>query len=165
MRTTFLSGLALVSLCAGAGCVPRGALYEAEFPAEAEPSAPATAVAVGEVNVVDDAPLEGSARVVAIPLSSRDRSRPDPVFFHLGAGYGVLGRIDVSPCRDRGLPTGYLRLRATFRPSGRVAHAAIETIAEPPQEALTCIGEQLEGATVPPFDGGDVTLSRVYFVD
>jgi hypothetical protein len=35
----------------------------------------------------------------------------------------------------------------------------------PPEEALDCIGEQLELAMVPVFDGGDVTLSRSFFVN
>jgi hypothetical protein len=53
----------------------------------------------------------------------------------------------------------------TFAPSGHVVSAAVETPLAPPQEALTCIGDQLEVAMVPAFDGADVTLSRTLFVD
>jgi len=45
------------------------------------------------------------------------------------------------------LPSGYIRLRATFRPSDRVTRAAVESATEPPEEALTCIGEQLEATS------------------
>jgi hypothetical protein len=93
------------------------------------------------------------------------RPLPDPVFFRLGAGYGALGRIDLSPCRDQGLEPGYLHLRVTFRSSGRVVRAAVERPAPPPSEALLCIGEQLQMAMVPGFDGGDVTLSKSVFVN
>jgi hypothetical protein len=169
MRTTCPALFCVSVAFLGEGCLPPGAAYEAAFPAETEATAPpATAVGVGEVDVDsddDDTPAATPLRVTAVPVGGRDRPRPDPVFFHIGAGYGALGRLDVLPCRDRGLPAGYLRIRATFRPTGHVAHAAVESPERPPEDALTCIGELLEATSVPPFDGGDVTLSRIYFVD
>jgi hypothetical protein len=89
----------------------------------------------------------------------------DPLFFALGAGYGALGRIDLGPCKDQGLQPGYLRLRVTFRGSGRVVRAAVESPVAPPAPALACIGGQLEAAMVPGFEGGDVTLSKTLFVN
>jgi hypothetical protein len=169
MRTTSRAFFcaSVVFLCAG--CYLPGAAYEAGYPGGTAPEKPAaTSVGVGEVDVDsddDDNAASTPLRVTAIPLGGRDRPRLDPVFFHLGAGYGALGRLDVGPCRDRGLPAGYLRLRATFRPSGRVAHAAVESVERPPEDALACIGEILQATAVPPFDGGDVTLSRIYYVD
>ena len=93
------------------------------------------------------------------------RRTPDPVFFRMGAGYGVLGRLDLAPCRNEGLPAGYLRLRVTFHVTGRVVRAAVESATPPPSEALECISEQLEFAMVPAFDGGEVTLSKSYYVN
>ena len=170
MRTSCLAVLCMSSVFLGEGCLSPGAEYDANFPTDTAPGAPsATAVGVGEVDVdSEDVDTAGAAPVhrVAVPVGWRgDRQPRDPVFFHIGAGYGALGRVDVVPCRDRGLPAGYLRLRATFRPSGRVAHAAVESPERPPEDALTCIGELLQATTVPPFDGGNVTLSRIYFVD
>jgi hypothetical protein len=111
---------------------------------------------------------EGSGKAAlgdsASPPPAR-RALPDPIFFRLGAGYGALGRIDLSPCRDQGLEPGYLHLRVTFRASGRVVRAAVERPAPPPAEALLCIGEQLQMAMVPVFDGSDVTLSKSVFVN
>ena len=118
---------------------------------------------VGAEPLLDTANMLGIA--AAAPASNRDRPRPSPIFFSLGAGHGALGRVDLSTCRDRGLPAGYLRIRATFRPSGHVAHAAVESAAEPPQEALECVSEQLEDTSVPPFDGEDVSLSKIVFVN
>jgi hypothetical protein len=89
----------------------------------------------------------------------------DPIFFALGAGYGALGRIDLAPCKDQGLPPGYLRLRVTFRGSGRVVRAAIESPVAPPPDALACIANQLEAAAVPIFEGEEVTLSKTLYVN
>jgi hypothetical protein len=89
----------------------------------------------------------------------------EPTLFRLGAGYGALGQIDLAPCRDQGLSPGYLRVRVTFQHNGRVARAAVESVVAPPSEALACIGEQLEAAMVPVFDGVDVTLSKSFFVN
>jgi hypothetical protein len=163
MRTIFAASL----LFAGTGCFPQAVLFPAEYSGDIEPvAASASPVAVGHVEVASGPTDEGpELHTMAVPLARRDRPPRDPVFFALGAGYGALGQVDVLPCRDRGLPAGYLRIRATFRPSGHVAHAAVESLAAPPEEALECIGEQLEATSVPPFDGGDVTLSRIYFVD
>jgi len=108
-----------------------------------------------------------SEPVEAPPATPPGPARPDraPAFFRLGAGYGALGQIDLSPCRDHGLPHGYLRVRVTFRTDGRVGRAALQSEVLPPEEALACVGEQLELASVPAFEGGDVTLSKSFFVD
>jgi hypothetical protein len=83
----------------------------------------------------------------------------------MGAGYGALGHVDLAPCRDQGLAPGYLHMRVTFRDSGRIVRAAVESPVPPPQEALECIGEQLKMSMVPIFEGGDVTLSKSFFVN
>ena len=78
---------------------------------------------------------------------------------------GDLDRVDLAVCRDQGLQAGYLHLRVTFQESGRVVRAAVESPTVPPPEALACIGEQLKLAMVPGFQGGDVTLSKSFFVN
>ena len=95
------------------------------------------------------------------PALTRPRDR---VPFRIGAGYGALGRVDFSGCLGRGLPVGYLRLRATFNRLGSVVRASVETRDEPPPAALDCIAEELRQTGVPAFDGEDVRLSRTYFV-
>jgi hypothetical protein len=144
-----------------------GCLHE-DMTAEAEPDwdrwgEPAEATVVREVVVESE---ESTAAPVAyLPASPRDRPSPDPVPFRLGAGRGALGRVDLAACREQGLPLGYLHVRVTFRRTGRVVHAAVESPEAPTPEALSCIGEQLEATLVPAFDGGDVTLSKSFFVN
>jgi len=124
-------------------------------------------VVVQDVEVAQDsreerAPIRVAA---ALPASNADHPRPDPVPFRIGAGHGALGNVDLGPCHDRGLPSGYLRLRVTFRPSGHVSRVAVESEDQPPPDALACVGEQLEAPKVPVFDGDDVRLSRIFFVN
>jgi hypothetical protein len=110
----------------------------------------------------------GSAGAVAdgVPRASdADRVRPAPVFFRLGAGYGAVGQVDLGPCRERGLDTGYVHMRVTFAGDGTVARATVESPTPPPPAALTCISEQLRAASVPAFEGGDVTLSKSLYVE
>jgi hypothetical protein len=105
---------------------------------------------------------EAPAPVLA--ASPRDRPRPDPIPFRIGAGHGALGSIDLAPCREQGLPPGYLAMRVTFHRDGRVARAVVEGPVPPPEEALECVAEQIEGATVPVFDGRDASLTKRFFV-
>jgi|HubBroStandDraft_4_1064222.scaffolds.fasta_scaffold157279_2 hypothetical protein len=132
-------------------------------PVAEAPSPPDERVVVSTVTVGTVGTPAGEA-AQAPRASDADRVRPEPVFFRLGAGYGAVGRIDLSPCKDRGLDTGYVHMHVTFGEGGSIARAVIESPTQPPPEALACIGELLEEATVPPFQGGDVTLSKSLFV-
>jgi hypothetical protein len=146
---------ALVSLPVATGCMPQ---EPPVAPTVGEASPPDDRVVVSKVMVEGD-------RAREVPRASEaDKVRPEPVFFRLGAGYGAVGRIDLSPCRDRGLDPGYVHLRVTFGGAGGVAHAVVESPTPPSPDALTCVSELLEGAQVPPFQGGDVTLSKSLFV-
>jgi hypothetical protein len=155
MRTAVLS---LLSLLAATGCVRQESLGPVEFAADAPPE-PAERVVVADVSV-------GASDVDAAPVHAAASLRPsdEPVSFRLGAGYGALGHVDLESCRDLGLPSGYLRMRVTFRQSGGVAHATVESPAQPPSEALSCVGRHLAATMVPAFDGSDVTLSKSVFV-
>jgi len=167
--------LPLACLFVVTGCVHRPAV---EAPVEAGPTVETRAPepsATREIAVGDDGDDEDEDErddegapnpAVAVPLARTGRpSRRDPLFFALGAGYGALGRVDLTPCRAQGLPPGYLRLRVTFHASGRVVRAAVQGPTSPPDEALTCVGEQLEAMMVPLFEGDDVTLSKIVFVN
>lgn len=127
-----------------------------------EPRAYTPAVEASETWIVavphDDS--DEASEAVAAP---RPRDTPDPVFFRIGAGYGALGLVDLAPCQDQGL-AGYVRVHVTFSGSGQATRAAIEGRVAPSPEALSCIGQQLRVATVPVFEGGDVTVSKTFFV-
>ncbi len=162
MRSVALS---LVLFLAPAGCLPAPAM-------EFEPAADRPDDAVPQVTTQRDVVVSydgqgestPDAVVTSVPIASTFRP-PDPVLFRLGAGYGMLGQLDFAPCRGQGLDKGYLHMRVTFRHSGHVVRASVESAAPPPDEALHCIAEQLQVAMVPVFDGEDVTLSKSYFVN
>lgn len=144
-------------------CIPR---IRNEFVVPAADEPPPAPSEVREIAVADDPGEDAPAPVPSAVVSSPSRlSPPEPVLFRLGAGYGALAHVDLTPCREEGLQAGYLRMRVTFRHSGRVVRAAVESAVAPPVEALNCISEQLEVAMVPLFEGGDVTLSKSFFVN
>ncbi len=162
--------LLLVVVALTAGCVHETTGdFEAAATSvdEADRETQAAAQEVREVNVTYEAGGDESPEGVRpedVPSMPR-REPPEALFFHLGAGYGALGRVDLTPCRDQGLERGYLRMRVTFLNRGQIARASVEAKAAPPAEALTCIGEQLESAIVPAFGGSEVTLSKSFFVN
>jgi hypothetical protein len=159
VRTTAL--LAPLLLVVATGCLHEP---EAEDTGLYTPEPPPEPVVRREVSVEYTGPGEATD-VPVLAASPRDRPPPDPIPFRIGAAHGALGLIDLGPCREQGLPSGYLRMRVTFRRDGRIVHAAVESPTPPPQAALDCIAEQLESAAVPAFDGRDAALSRRYFVE
>jgi hypothetical protein len=130
---------------------------------------------VVEPPAYEPAAERAETRIVAVPGGDSDVEAPepapaprrrdatDPLFFRLGAGYGALGLIELAPCQDQGL-AGYVRVHVTFTGSGHVTRAAVESPVAPSPDALSCIGQQLSVATVPVFEGGEVTLSKTFFV-
>lgn len=167
MRKTILA-LALLSTLTG--CESARGSHAVLYPvvlvaaaaAAAEESESSQAIEIDYDGADTPTPMRLAA---AIPASELDRPHPDPVFFALGAGHGALGQVDVDGCGERGIPAGYLRMRATFRPSGQISRAVVMTESPPSQEALDCIAEKLRVMRVPSFDGESVTLSRNYFVE
>jgi hypothetical protein len=158
MRTAYL----LLALPFATACIGEPPPPPVTPVADAPP--PAEHVVVSAVEMTGSPRSGETASARAPRASDADRVRPDPVFFRIGAGYGAVGRVDLAPCRERGLDTGYVHMRVTFAGNGTVAHAAIESPTPPPPDALACIGEQLQAAAVPAFEGGDVTLSKSLFV-
>ena len=112
---------------------------------------------------VDSEEAPAPKPVVTTPLSP-DLLPHDPVPFKIGAGYGALSRVDFAPCREAGLPPGYLRVRATFARAGYVVRASVESTVAPPPPALDCIAAQLRQIGVPRFDTESASLSKSYFV-
>jgi hypothetical protein len=159
-RTVAFAALFVASL----GCEPL------EFPAEGPdntPLNPPEQTVASHVVVRYAGPPTADELSPGVPrASSADRPRPDPKPFRLGAGRGILGRLDLAPCREQGLAPGYVHVRVTFENTGRVVRAAVESPDQPPDGALACIGEQLQTAElVPAFDGSEFTVSRSYFVN
>ena len=162
MRSSFPLAVPLLSLAAGCVHQTTTELVTADAPSAAATEPRETR----SIELAYDKPIDDASESVAAASSAPPASHPpDPVLFHLGAGYGALGRVDLAPCRDQGLQVGYLHMYVTFRVDGRIVRAVVESPVAPPPDALACIGEQLKLASVPVFDGGDVTLSRSFFVN
>jgi hypothetical protein len=157
-----------VAVAALSGCVHQEELGDEEY--DPTPPAPAEVTVSREITV-------GADEDEDVPESPPPPARNDlvwskvpigvdrPRFFRLGAGLGALGHIDLNPCHDHGLASGYVHMHLTFQANGRVVRAAVETPAAPSPEALSCIGEQVEATRVPQFEGGNVNLSRNFFVN
>jgi hypothetical protein len=162
-RTATLAALFIAALPCVA-CVPL------EIPAEVPddtPLNPPEQTVASHVAVRYAGPPTADELSPGVPRpSAADRPRPDPRPFRLGAGRGVLGSLDLGPCREQGLAPGYVHVRVTFENTGHVVRAAVESPEQPPEGALACIGEQLQTvALVPAFDGSEFTVSRSYFVN
>jgi hypothetical protein len=115
-----------------------------------------------QLTIAPDAPEQPARPAQAIALTPA--ALRDPVPFRIGAGYGALARVDFTSCSERGLPPGYMRVRATFNRVGYIARASVESSTEPPSTALDCIADGLRQTGVPAFDGQEVRLTKTYFV-
>jgi hypothetical protein len=132
---------------------------------------PATAAYTDEPAPVAEPPVERQLTIAEAdealapthPLPAA-RVAPDPIRFQVGAGYGALSHVDLAGCREYGLQSGYVRVRATFTRVGYVVRAAVTSLTAPPPAALDCIADQLRRTGVPAFDGEDAKLSKTYFV-
>jgi hypothetical protein len=149
--------LVLVALVAVLPVVA-GCVLEPATPIETAGGEPASAPSVVEHQLT----VASEDGLSALPAPRADGL--DPIPFQIGAGYGALSRVDLQACRDRGLQSGYVRLRATFTRVGYVVRASVESAAAQPAPALDCIADHLRQTGVPAFDGQDARLSRTYFV-
>ncbi|MGD0523670.1 MAG: hypothetical protein ABSE49_00930 [Polyangiaceae bacterium] len=156
------------ALCSGfllPALLVTGCLHEPDLDAaQPEWEPPAEVVVQRDVTMKWQRPDEEPPIAPALAASPKDRWMPDPVPFRIGAGHGALGVIDLTPCRAVGLPAGYLAMRVTFHRDGRVTRAVVEGPVPPPEEALDCVAEQIQGASVPVFDGRDASLTKRFFV-
>jgi hypothetical protein len=159
LRLSPVCPLAAWLLLASTGCVlePNTPVEEPEGPPPVAPRVVETQLTITPDNAEPSAP---AVQAIA-PLQAAPR---DPVPFRIGAGYGALARVDFTGCTERGLPPGYMRVRATFNRVGYVARASVESPIEPPATALDCIADGLRQTGVPAFDGQEVRLSRTYYV-
>src|SRR5262249_47720253 len=144
VRDTRLSLLLLLGMAElAAGCI-RQPMQVIEAVEETPEPAPEP-TEVRDVDVAyDGVVVERPESVTSVQVQTAVRRHVEPILFHLGAGYGALGDLDLGSCKDRGLQAGYLHMSVTFRSSGHVVHAAVRSPIAPTPEALACIGERLE---------------------
>ena len=155
--TTFLLPLAL-------GLLP-GCLHEEELPLEPVDTTPVAAAPPMVERQVTVAPEEAAPPPPVLTAGGiLQTPQRDPVRFQIGAAYGALSLVDLDPCVPHGLPSGYVRVRATFTRSGYIVRASVESASEPTPKALDCIADGLRQTGVPAFDGAEARLSKTYFV-
>jgi hypothetical protein len=82
--------------------------------------------------------------------------------FDAAVAHEAIAPVDVSSCEAKGAPVGYGHARVTFRPSGIVSRVAIDAPIGMSQEAVACLGDRLGRATVPNFQGGEITMGTGY---
>jgi hypothetical protein len=121
-----------------------------------------------EVVVVQDAPL---VYVVTPPVAPPPAppppsppSRKPAVLFDTAAARQALEGIDLGACRASGAPRGYGHARVTFGPDGAVLRVSIDSPAGLSGSAVECIGGSLGTASVPPFDGGAVSVPTGFYI-
>jgi hypothetical protein len=76
-----------------------------------------------------------------------------------------LQHVDLGPCREHGLPRGYVHARVTFGNAGTPARIDLDGPEGLSKEAVTCVGGGLSRASMPPFVGdGNVPVGVTLFV-
>ncbi len=114
--------------------------------------------------------------VVVVPVAEEEAPRDfeqvdlnDPAFkpsastgtpaFSQGTARAALD-VDVSACRERGLPAGYGAATITFEPSGRVSRV---TLRQPiSEDAQLCMRDAFDVA-IPAFSGSAVDVPTRYY--
>jgi hypothetical protein len=101
----------------------------------------------------------------ATPRSPKDllTEKEGPPPFDLHAARAALGEVDLAGCGEAGVH-GFGHARITIMPNGRIAKVVID---EPPGMSaaeVSCIGQRLGAATLPPFHGSPVTMGTTYRV-
>jgi hypothetical protein len=116
--------------------------------------APTGIVEVGEIKVMSRPPavakLDVSARAVTV----------EPPFNRKAAAAAVsAAAARTSVCSD-GRQRGSARVMITFAPSGRATSAMVAGGELGRSPLGICIADQMQSASVPPFSGQDVTVSK-----
>jgi hypothetical protein len=84
--------------------------------------------------------------------------------FDAPAARSALDAVDLAECRAQGAPRGYGHARVTFAEGGNVTKVIVDSPAGLPAEAVSCVGQRLATASVPPFDGVPVTVGKTWLV-
>jgi len=101
------------------------------------------------------------------PASPRDRvpTNEGPRSFDPVVARVALSGVDLTSCRDAGVPSGnFGHAQVTFASSGNVERIAVDGPAGLSAEAVGCVGAALGRATVPPFRGSAVTVPTTWRV-
>jgi len=118
----------------------------------------------------DDAPSIGVVRVPVGAPQAVDMNRPvipaaPERSFDAGRAYAAIDRVDLGPCRARGLAIGYGHALMTYSPDGSVANVALELPEPSSRDATWCADQVFRTARVSPFDGQQTaTVRRGFYI-
>jgi hypothetical protein len=160
---------------------PEPAAPPAAAPATPEPAAPATKPAAP--SYASPSPAPAAPREPSKPTSATEKPAPTPATTKPSSGKpprptGPVGPFDraaaasalssaasqASSCKKSGDPSGTASVTVTFAPSGRVTSA---NISGPPFAGTAtggCIASTLRRATIPPFEGDRITVSKTVVI-
>jgi hypothetical protein len=137
---------------------------------EADAPAPDASGSAPEPEASGDTPVEpGKTPAVdpraPAPAASSAEKADDKPEFNRDAARAALDSAAgaASGCKQKGGPTGRGRVTVTFAPSGRATQASVG----PPFAGTpvgSCAANAFRGASVPPFSGGPVTVSKSFFI-
>jgi hypothetical protein len=160
---------------------PEAAAPPAAAPATPEPASPATKPAAP--SYASPSPAPAAPREPSKPTSATEKPAPTPATTKPSSGKpskptGPVGPFDraaaasalssaasqASSCKKSGDPSGTASVTVTFAPSGRVTSA---NISGPPFAGTAtggCIASTLRRATIPPFEGDRITVSKTVVI-
>jgi hypothetical protein len=96
------------------------------------------------------ASASGSDGTTPSMLPDDEPSAPE---FDEASAFTALEAIDLSPCRQRGAPSGTGRAHVLFRSDGAVTRLEVLSPRGMPESAVSCIEGRLFDAAAPPFHG------------
>ncbi len=115
------------------------------------------------VPTVAERPYEQAAQPAIVSAEAEPEPEPEviPPFSTAAAG-ATLSEVTAraSSCRSAEDPSGVARIQVTFAPSGRVTQAVLSGPPFAGTATGSCIASRFREATVPPFSGEYVTVSK-----
>jgi hypothetical protein len=89
---------------------------------------------------------------------------PSGTTFDAEAAKATLARVDMTPCREVGLPRGTGHARVTWSTSGDVSRVVVDSPTGLRPEAVACVGQHLGGARVPAYRGREASMGYGWHV-
>jgi hypothetical protein len=128
----------------------------------AEPTASASAAPASNTSTALPTALPGAVATAAGNASSKPTATPGGGEFDKAAANAALSGAmgQAAACKREGDPSGKAQVSVTFAPSGK---ATIANVNGPPFAGTAtggCIAKAFRSASVPPFSGDPMTVSK-----
>jgi hypothetical protein len=149
-------------------CVPRVSMglpfpWSEIVADRAEPAATAPAADEPEPAPIIDVVRPGQAGPVDLQPRPARPAPPSP--FDPGAAYGAVAGVDLAPCKDEGLASGYGHVVVGFMPDGSVGGVAVDLPPASSPWAHGCVENELRQMRIASFDGEQpMNVRRDFYV-